>query len=373
MNGQIITSWAILTATAGLIAFHIGLFTLVGRERKSPYVINSVFPIFLLCLLTAAVALAAALVPADLGSVLLEVGGWLLVAAFLLSFYRVYRIAVRFIYFVDRVNLKHLPFVRQIRRRLTSGSARPTYSHSAIPVPPDLKDAITKILSTSGDGSFSTRNALDSNSLAVAVEHQGQGNQLLAELALAFLKCRYSVQYMTASRHPIEFVEFVKRFMEQKNQIWKEYTKQLVIVDAYTPHFAFIDSIYPRKTRQLESLGITCIESNMTYAGVHSASSRAFDTIKKQLGKDEHRKPTLVIYEDFHALVDLESSEQYRIFVRHVLPSERMWDGMFTVFLESSVSDADWTLLQACTSMKLDLRSRSAGPSKQRKSPDAKP
>src|SRR5439155_9403804 len=33
-----LTPWSILAATAGLIAFHIGLYTLVGRERKSPYV-----------------------------------------------------------------------------------------------------------------------------------------------------------------------------------------------------------------------------------------------------------------------------------------------------------------------------------------------
>jgi hypothetical protein len=36
--GPVLTPWSILTATAGLIAFYIGLYTLVGRERKSPYV-----------------------------------------------------------------------------------------------------------------------------------------------------------------------------------------------------------------------------------------------------------------------------------------------------------------------------------------------
>jgi hypothetical protein len=93
----------------------------------------------------------------------------------------------------------------------------------------------------------------------------------------------------------------------------------------------------------------------MTYAGMHSASSRAFNTIKEQMGCN-YRQPTLVIYEDSYALTDLESVEQYRIFVRHVLPSERMWDGMLTVFLESVQPEADWRLLQAYASMKLDLR-----------------
>ena len=56
-----LTPWSILTATAGLIAFLIGFYTLIGRERKSPYIINSVFPVFLLCLFIAALSVVAAL------------------------------------------------------------------------------------------------------------------------------------------------------------------------------------------------------------------------------------------------------------------------------------------------------------------------
>jgi hypothetical protein len=97
----------------------------------------------------------------------------------------------------------------------------------------------------------------------------------------------------------------------------------------------------------------------MTYAGMHTASSKAFNVIKEQRA-DRERRPTLVIYEDSYALTDLESPEQYRIFVRHVIPSERMWDGMFTVFLESAMPDADWRMLQGYASMRLDLRAGTA-------------
>lgn len=88
---------------------------------------------------------------------------------------------------------------------------------------------------------------------------------------------------------------------------------------------------------------------------MHTAASRAFNLIKKK-NKGDVRKPVLVIYEDTYALTDLESPEQYRIFVRHVLPSERLWDGMFTVFTEVGQSEADWRLLSSYGSMKLDLR-----------------
>ena len=68
-----ITPWAILTATAGLIAFHIGLFTLIGRERKSPYIINTVFPILAICLFIAASATVAILLPQEYQEIVLRI------------------------------------------------------------------------------------------------------------------------------------------------------------------------------------------------------------------------------------------------------------------------------------------------------------
>jgi hypothetical protein len=38
-----LNAWSLLAATGALMAFHVGLYTLVGRERKAPYVINSRF------------------------------------------------------------------------------------------------------------------------------------------------------------------------------------------------------------------------------------------------------------------------------------------------------------------------------------------
>jgi hypothetical protein len=57
----VLNAWSLLAATGALMAFHVGLYTLVGRERKAPYVINSVFGLFLLCLLAATVDVLGAL------------------------------------------------------------------------------------------------------------------------------------------------------------------------------------------------------------------------------------------------------------------------------------------------------------------------
>jgi hypothetical protein len=108
-NASLLAPSPILTATAGLLAFQIGLYTLVGRERKSPYIINSVFPVFLFCLVIASITIASALVPDWMEGWFLWTSAVLLVATFLFSAFRVFRIAVRFIYFVDSVHPKHLP------------------------------------------------------------------------------------------------------------------------------------------------------------------------------------------------------------------------------------------------------------------------
>jgi hypothetical protein len=355
----LLTPWALLTATAGLVAFHIGLYTLVGRERKSPYVINYVFPVLLVCLLIAGTAVASTLMPDTYRDWAMNLAAATLSFTFLCSFVIVYRVAVRFIYFVDSVHVKHLPVFR-LAWRISKMLKATSYVHESVPISKELKAEILDVLSRIDPKAMpESREDLDPKSLAVAVKHQGQGNQLLAELALAFFKQDFTVQYLTASRHPIEFVTYLQRFVDGKGHKWHDQSKKMVVIDAYSPHFAFTDSIYRKKDAALEALGVSRVLSKTTYAGMHSASSRAFNVImeaQKQNTGHRQRRPTLVIYEDAYALSDLESAEQYRIFVRHVMPSERMWDGMFTVFLEAAPQDYDWKVLQAYASMRLDLR-----------------
>ena len=355
----LLTPSALLTATAGLVAFHIGFYSLIGRERKSPYVINRVFPVFLACLVIAAVSVTATLVPDRAREWVLVSAATMLAFAFLGSFVVVYGIAVRFLFFVDSVNPKHLPVVRHFRRWRNRDKLR-KYNHKAVPIAPELgreiRDVVNKFSATPvGD--------TDLNSLAVSAQHQGQGNRLLADLASAFLKHSCTVQYLTASRHPIEFIGYLRSHVELTGGAWHDWCGRIVVIDAYSAHFAFTDSIYARKDIELEDTGVQRVASKETYAGMHSASSRAFNLIEHvqgRAGKDQ-RWPTLVIYEDTYALSDLESPEQYRIFVRHVMPSERMWGGMFTVFLESAQQQQDWGVLRAYASVSFTLENDPAG------------
>src|SRR6266851_3086656 len=116
VSGALATSFALVAATAALIAFHIGLLTLVGRERKSPYVINLAFPVFLLSLIVVALSIIAPLLPTQWSGYVAGIATWVLVLAVLVSIWQVYRITVRFLYFVDTINISHVEGIRQFRR-----------------------------------------------------------------------------------------------------------------------------------------------------------------------------------------------------------------------------------------------------------------
>lgn len=61
-----------------------------------------------------------------------------------------------------------------------------------------------------------------------------------------------------------------------------------------------------------------------------------------------------MIFEGTYALVDLESPEQYRLFVRHVIPSERMWGSMFTLFAEVTIDQESQALLESYSDYSVD-------------------
>lgn len=348
-----------LTAVGLLLAFVIGFYTLIGRERKSPYLTNGLFQILLFCVPAVILSLLAQVLSRSHGwvaliaQVLAVLASALLVAALVLTFWRVYKIYMRFALFVDSANPKHMGWIRAIKHVLRRGSESKRWEWDAISPSDSLQQTIEKILGP--DTSPSNKDTLPATSAAISVTRHGRANRVLAELAAAFLQEQRPVQYMTASRHPLEFIEYLKRHIEAETTLkWPEVRSKIVVADAYTRHFGFADSIYMHATTALKrDYGVQHVIAGETFAGLHTASSKAFNKIKEQAPKGKGRDPMLIIYEDCYALADLESREQYRIFVRHVVPSERMWQAMFTVFIETAQEKADWELLASYCDLKL--------------------
>lgn len=378
---QQLSTWSLLTATAGILAFLIGVYTLVGRDRKSPYLINSVFAVFLICLVGAVIDIAAQIVApfsARISEWMLVGGAVALLAAVLVTIQRLWTIYVRFAYFVDPGRggrLKLLPGIRHLRNWRKRGPG-PRYEYNPLPLSHELQRQLEDVITAAAGPPTApdqpdmftnktqevwaeVRDHQDPRSLAMALRHQGQANEVLSALCIAFLRQDHYVQYITASRHPIEFIEHLKAAVEEEKLVWTKVRDRIVAVDAYTPHFGFLDTINDERSNVVRNdLGDRLLSSSETYAGLHSASSAAFKRIKRAGANATMRQPTLVIYEDAYALSDLESVEQYRIFARHVIPSERLWDGMFTIFAETAQKEEDWKLISSYAGMTLDLRAQ---------------
>jgi hypothetical protein len=191
-----------------------------------------------------------------------------------------------------------------------------------------------------------------------------RADEIMVELAICFLEHQCWVQYTSCTRHPVEFILNLKKAWQAKfkDRDWKTVANQIIAADVYTPHFGFTDSIHDELTDRLKkNLLVECITAKASYAGLHSAAARAFNRIRaraKKQGDSRYRLPTLVIYDGPHALVELESLEQYRIFIRHLIPSERLWGGMFTLVVESVIRDEDVALLQSYADVFIDLSAK---------------
>ncbi len=352
-SGASLTAWNLLTATGALLAFLMGLAGLVGRERKSPYVVNTIIVLFIVCLIGASVDLASLALSCEWADRALYAGAAILLLAFLLSLYRTYKILLRLHYLVDHVSAKNLPILRHWLRWFSARGRKPTYQHDPLDFPKTVQDAFAQF---SADHNAEVRNSDVARSICIKTSYMRQMDSSVLDLSILCLTNDVMVQYLCASRHPIEFVDALSALAKLKGLDFGRLSEKLVVIDAYSKHYAFLDSVYPKRSLKIEGLGVELVTAKMSYAGVHTAASQAFNLLKKNVGKDK-RLPSLVIYEDLYALADLESPDQYRIFVRHVLPSERLFGGMLTLVLESVQPEADWSVLQAQADVVIDMTS----------------
>jgi hypothetical protein len=349
----------IIGRAGSVLAFVIAFYALAARERKIPQAANAVFStaaLLLLALLFELVGQLLCMVGWDLQYWPSLVSGSFLLAALVLFIYQVFRVRSKLAYLRDDSFFpRNYSLFRWIKAFPRRNQPNP-YEHNPPAAPDGLPSEIATIMpefeKELGDAFESATPAAGIN-LSVAIGLNtgslNRADDVLVPLAVKFLKRDLPVQLTTCTRHPIEFVMKLKNHWEtaEGRRDWSSMAQLVVVVDAFTPHFGFTDSIHAKFSKYLRTqIGVKCVTSRPSYAGVHTAVGKAFNLIKSEQGK-KTRPYTLVIYEGISALADLESREQYRIFLRHVISSERVWGGMLTLLVESFLPPEDDGLLRS--------------------------
>jgi len=326
-----------VTNALALLAFVVAFYALLARERKTPYITTFIYPpaglIFLAFLLTLVADFLSNWRPGFAQNLSRASDVFLSIGA-LGVLYSIWRLHNRQVNFRDDNLIKNLRFIRRLKYWWRRLSKTPSYEHSAAAI-----DAtpIRNILQNKGFSMPSGGNEELPRSICLSCFPLVKSDELLLDIAAELLtKSNWFLQYTTCARHPYELVQKLQRRFEKQN--WPEHARRIVVVDAFTPHFGFTDSIHLERVKMIQDKGVQYVRSAESYAGIHTAAAHAFNKLKVQT-KSDLRPPTLLVYEGCSALIDLESVEQYRVFLRHVITSERMWDGMVTIFVEPTIDD----------------------------------
>ncbi len=359
---------SLVTNTLAVLAFMVGFYALLARERKTPYILNFLFPpaallftsIILESLSQMAQAWTAWLNPdttkphSTFSHLLLDASNVAHVAGAVLFYYgviwvakNIWRLHNRQVNFRDDNAFRNLRLYRKLRNSYNNARPKPQYETNAKAFD---QSSLRTVLTTHG---FEVPEGTKVKTIASCGEPLCTTDKYTVEIAAALLRSHCLVQYTTCDRHPIEWIEALKEVLGDD---WTTLVKQVAVVDGYTPHFGFTDSIHAKKSRKLHQEGVSYVATTESYAGVHSATAKAFNTFKSQAASDI-RQPTFLIYEGCRALADLESVEQYRIFLRHVITSERMWGSMLTFFIEPEADESNLKLIASyadCLRLKTD-------------------
>jgi len=352
---------SLITSSLALLAFIVAFYALLARERKTPYITRSIYRLAAGVIIGVIFMLLAQAIQAwklGIGRTLVSVptqggsgqtvpmsgcalyfamaGVTLFLAAVVGVVFNIWRLHNRDVHLLDTVKIKNLVPVRWVRYKLRRLQDKGKYEYKPLPIDEEVvKLALRESKFVAGDlpSSLSVVSVCD-------VPSREYDRSLLALIKFLLAK-EWRVQYTTCSRHPFDLMHRLEK--ELGEEMWSRSADRLIVVDAYAPHFGFTDSVH---WKQRDALGVKSVTSANSYAGIHTAITQAFNLLKKK-SKGEIRENTLMIYEGCNALVDLESREQYRIFLRHVVPSERMWGGMLTVFIEPCIEAAEKKLLES--------------------------
>lgn len=199
-------------------------------------------------------------------------------------------------------------------------------------------------------------------------------NDEVAALALDTLT-RYEdcfVEYVSCTRHPVELFDDIVRAHMRRTQIagrdaaiedlkQQGVLSRLLLIDAHTPHFGFDERVYAARTASAEKLGAEIDRSVKSYPGVHTTLAKGYDRMAARLPAEDAsggKRLGIVILDEPSALADVDSISQFKLFIRHVVASERLMGGILTVVYETRSALAEAAFLPEVVDWHFDFHHR---------------
>lgn len=137
-----------------------------------------------------------------------------------------------------------------------------------------------------------------------------------------------TVDYITTYKSPLDFCKAIP-----EQEIYT-ITRKLSIIDCFSPHYSFDDKVMKFAKQDLIQKGFKFFEAE-SFAEVHTAANNSWYRFRKicQAEENSYRIPHRTVYDTLSSLISFSSEEQYLLFLRHVISSEKSY-GMISLLIE---------------------------------------
>lgn len=159
-------------------------------------------------------------------------------------------------------------------------------------------------------------------------------SELIQDYIIGTIDSQETIDYVSTYKTPIELCKKLDK-KKPDPETFKIITKRLSIIDCFAPHYAFDDKVIKYEKEVYSEKGYKFFEAE-SFADIHTAANNSWYRFRK-LCKDEennqYRIPHRTIYDTLSSLIRFSSEEQYFLFLRHVIYSEKSY-GMISLIIE---------------------------------------
>ena len=141
-----------------------------------------------------------------------------------------------------------------------------------------------------------------------------------------------TVDYISVLQQPLIIANKIKDTTATDKL--KAITDRLSIIDCFSPHYAFDDKSFEKDKNNLTAYGFMFYDA-YSFAELHSAINTSYGRFKEICKKENNliRKPHRTIVPNLSSLIRFSSEEQYLLYLRHMLSSEKSYE-MITLLIE---------------------------------------